>query len=215
MERTTGLEPVISGLARRRSTRPELRPHGSGPRTRTSILGFKGRAPTVRDEPGKLARGDGFEPPPPGSEPGHLPLVRPPSDDWRPRRESNSSLPARQAGVHASGPRGRATIVASPIRLTRCRQKQRAWRPARPFEAGFGASELSLPAPVLHRPEGLGTFTVPGRHEIAHLGDARLVGERDGFGPHCNVIVPHRGGSSIPHVAQMTGFMPRAACGSC
>ena len=58
MERTTGLEPVISGLARRRSTRPELRPHGSGPRTRTSILGFKGRAPTARDEPGELARGE-------------------------------------------------------------------------------------------------------------------------------------------------------------
>ena len=38
--------------------RPELRPHGSGPRTRTSILGFKGRAPTARDEPGELARGE-------------------------------------------------------------------------------------------------------------------------------------------------------------
>jgi len=62
-----------------------------------------------------------------------------------------------------------------------------------PSGAGSGASELYLPAPYLLRPEGLAFDGMPGRHGIAHTGDARLLVGEEGLCPHDALTIHHDG----------------------
>jgi len=60
-----------------------------------------------------------------------------------------------------------------------------------PSERDLELQELDLPAPLLLRPEGLRTFSVPGRHGIAHTGDARLLVDEEGLRPHDVSTIHH------------------------
>ena len=113
VERTTGLDPVISDMASRRSSSLSYVRVDPGRGLEPRFAASKAALLPLETSPESTSWFGAKDSNPPllgQSQPCYLTTPAPSELNWRPRRESNSPAPARQAGVHASGPRGHATV---------------------------------------------------------------------------------------------------------